>query len=262
LFDKKKYTLEYYQKNRDKIVERMTEYYKKNRSIILQKRKEYQKEYHQRSKTKQLEREYRQNPKWKRYRREYEKKWYQRNEKRRTRSQTLKMKRYQKEFRRKYYLKNKDKLLQQQKDWLQIPINNQHRIEYDKKYYQKNIERITEYRNSPKNKLHKKEWQKKYRKKNPRSNSGGRESLEELQMMNLRRIEDNNTCQYPDCMIKHSRKTPIHVHHFLYPRRKYRNRTSKLDELICFCPKHHALWHEEHGDKRSAIRLRGRQELF
>lgn len=84
----------------------------------------------------------------------------------------------------------------------------------------------------------------KWRKKHPTSSN--KYSYQTRLMMNNVRIRDNNTCQWQNCGKQHI-DTTIHVHH-IFPRSKYPELEEIERNMICYCVKHHRLWHQYRGD--------------
>jgi len=105
-----------------------------------------------------------------------------------------------------------------------------------KLYYQKNLQKI-------------KKRMKEYRENNPRSST--RCSLELQITMNNVRKRDNNTCQWQNCNLTY-KETSIHVNH-IFPRSEYPELELIEEYMICYCVKHHKLWHEYRGDSYSGM---------
>jgi hypothetical protein len=109
--NKKEYSRKYYQRNREKLLEKAKEYSIKNREKIL----EYHKEHYQKNKNK---------------RKQYQKEYIQLN------SEKIKSKK------RKYYLKNKEKFARQRK--LRYEQNKEKELRRNKEYRKNNWDKILE----------------------------------------------------------------------------------------------------------------------
>ncbi len=151
-----------------------------------------------------------------------------------------------------------------QKKW---KINNP---EYDKKwmrrrredpiYVKKELERARKrYHNNPKTRETSKKCARRWQLNNPEKvrlnkriwnknnpHSSRRYSLELQLAMNNVRIRDNNTCKWHHCGLT-KKETEIHVHH-IFPRKDYPRLELVEKYMICYCKKHHRLFHSYRGD--------------
>lgn len=145
--------------------------------------------------------------------------------------------------------------------------------QWDKDHPEEAKKRQKKFAKTPKRKLYIKVWQAtKYacnpafrekildknaiwREKNPRSGAGY--TIDEQIAMKQRLVMDEKQCQWQvldlktgksrKCGIKHSRKNSIHVHH-IFPRAKYPELSDEVRYMICYCQKHHGMWHEANKD--------------
>lgn len=95
---------------------------------------------------------------------------------------------------------------------------------------------------------HKEEYIKRakvWKKNNPVSTH--RYGLELYLAMNLVRKRDNNTCKWGGCG-KSYKQTKIHVHH-IFPKNEYTELVYETRYMICYCTKHHRMFHKSRGDK-------------
>lgn len=94
------------------------------------------------------------------------------------------------------------------------------------------------YQNNKEKRLLKgKEW----KKNNPQSGYWREPKLNKA--MNNVRKRDNNICQWQKC-----NKRADHVHH-IFLRSKYPELRYNEQYMICYCNRHHGLWHIYNGDK-------------
>lgn len=187
-----------------------------------------------------------------------------------------------KEYKKKWNEKNRIKLRAYSKKWR---VDNPEKARmWDKTHKEQYKERQRRFAQKPERKAYLRAWNNskyadsqefrakklaqnaEWREKNPRS--GASYTVEEQEAMRLRRVLDNNQCQFVItdeitgksriCGIKHSRKTPIEVNH-IELRAKYPDKRIDIENLICLCVEHHAKYHEERGEKVIANWIRGRK---
>jgi len=133
---------------------------------------------------------------------------------------------------------------QKNKPWLKTKYK-----QYSRLYYQKNRNKFRQYARKHRNKNRDRinEHKREYARNNPRS--GTNYSIELQIAMNNVRKRDNNTCQWQNCGLTH-KETTIHVNHS-FPRSEYPELELIEKYMICYCRKHHGIWHEYRGDNYS-----------
>lgn len=115
--------------------------------------------------------------------------------------------------------------------------------EKDRLYRKNNPNIIREWKT--KNKDHIEEYNRKYRLENPKSRHY-QDDIELQLAINNVRIRDKNTCQWYKCRLTHKEIT-IDVNH-IFPISEYPDLRYIEQYMICYCKKHHSLWHEFRGD--------------
>ena len=158
----------------------------------------------------------------------------------------------QKEYGRQHYQKNKEKQRENHKRWLvknpnyikeYIDKNREHIRKQWRESNKRTYERIKKYYKENKAKI--RLYQNRWRRENPSSNSHYPMELQ-IAMNNVRK-RDNNTCKWYNCGLTY-KETQIHVHH-IFPRSEYPELELIEQYMICYCVKHHILWHQYRGDQ-------------
>ena len=130
--------------------ERKKEYYEQNREQIIQKRKEYYQQ--KREEILEKQREYNQRPEVKQHKKQYKKEYAQQNreaireyKKEYNKQNREAIRKQKKEYNKEYYQKNREKRIQYNKEYRQRPEYKQRDREYQKeRYHSHPNHRITE----------------------------------------------------------------------------------------------------------------------
>ena len=190
---------------------------------------------------------------------EHKKQWYQQNKKRvikKSRENYKENRECRLEYRKQYYQRTKERqkrYFRGQYKKNRIKVLEKQKIVYQERkaiilvkngvWRQKNLEHVKEYRKN--HQYQHKKYMKEYNQNNPRSST--RYSLELQETMNNVRKRDHNTCQWQNCGLTH-REAPIHVNH-IFPRSEYPELELVEEYMICYCKKHHKMFHEYRGDE-------------